>query len=88
MSNLQQSQNGGAFTNVASWDNLNAQNTYVTRSWNRTPVNGSSFRYRLLAYDYAGNYGYSSASPEIRFDTIRPTTSIVYKKSDGLNYIP
>lgn len=75
---LQQSTNGWGWTNVSDWDNLTAaNNTTVSRNWVRTPVNGSTFRYRVLTYDYAGNSATYTNPWLIQFDTTPPSPADV-----------
>jgi len=69
---LQQSQNWWSWTTVKNWDNLNSQNTIITKTWTRSVINWSNFKYRLIAYDYAWNYIYKYNNNLIRFDTTPP----------------
>ena len=79
---LQQSQNWWSWTDVATWDNLNSQNTIVTRSWNRAVINWSNFKYKILAYDYAWNENTFTNSNLIRFDTTPPTISDIINNNN------
>ncbi|MCH2188715.1 hypothetical protein MK079_02725 [Candidatus Gracilibacteria bacterium] len=79
---LEESQNSGAWTQVANWDNLNSQNTLVTRTFDRVPLDNATFRYRMHVYDYAGNTQTIESSNLIQFDIIPPSID------DILNNIP
>lgn len=72
---LQESTNWWAWTEVANWDNLNFQDTVVTKTRTKNLSNWNSFKYKLIAYDYAGNYSEIINNNIIWFDNTDPTTS-------------
>ncbi len=71
---LQESVNGWNYTYVsaANYDNLNSS-TNVTKTFTRSAINGNNYKYRLISWDYTGQYsivyGPNSA---IYFDTVAP----------------
>jgi len=72
---LQESKDWWSWSTVKTWDNLNSQNTIITRTWNRTPVDNSNFKYKIRVYDYAWNYNYKINNWLIKFDITNPSES-------------
>ncbi len=85
---LQESTNNGAWHTARDWNNLSVPNNIaLTRTWDRSLVNGNSYRYRTIAYDYANNSTTVSGASEFRFDSILPTGTPVYRNADSSPYL-
>jgi hypothetical protein len=88
---LQQSRNGGWYTNFWIWNNLTwGNNTLVTRTQTRnvSSQNGSTFRYRVITEDYAGNTRTITNSNILRIDTVDPSNTSAVYTSWGNPYTP
>ena len=84
---LQQSQNWWSWSTVRTWDNLTYNNnTLVTKTWTRNPVDNSEFKYKIIAYDYAWNSSTVTNDNLIQFDTTPPSASEITSNLANLSY--
>ena len=74
---LYESTNGGAFVYTRLWTFSPVNNVTRTQYWTRTPVDGNSYRYRIYAYDAAGNLTLYTNPGTITFDTTPPSTPTI-----------
>lgn len=77
---LQESVNGWSYQYISgtNYDNLNANNT-VNKTYTRSAIDGNKYKYRLLIWDYTGQYSIIyGPSNTVDFDTSAPGISATH----------